>query len=171
MSIQTEIDKWLASPAGKKKVEAVLGTGKESGYGARRAGTDGGDSSNYYAQRLIEILDAEISEAGFRFGEYLYWIDEGYNSVSRQRELFVNFKAEEISRPSLAPALYRDGAYDIVALMNHGYRAGGSVHGEWHGKDTWSLRERKGAFFIQSAIAKFNAKYSGAAHADYCDKY
>lgn len=63
------------------------------------------------------------------------------------------------SRGSLYPAKY-GGVDNIVALFEHGYNAGGSVWGEWHGDYTWSLTSREGQNFIHAAVDEFNSKYA-----------
>lgn len=130
MSLQSEIEKWAKSPAGKKKIEVerkkAMAEGREFGRVAARSSK----LPSYYADRLITILDAEIKAAGFKFGECLYKVDVGYNEADGCYELHVNFKPEEVDRPSLVPEKYPDGAYDIVTLMNRGYHARDYVYGE-----------------------------------------
>lgn len=125
----------------------------------------------FYAQRLIEMLDVEISAAEFEFADYLYWLNMGYNKKEEKYELHINFKPEEIDRDSLYPDKYSDGAYDIVALLNHGYHAKGYVYGEWRGQNIRSLRDRDGAHFMQDAISRFNEKYRGEAVVELDAKY
>lgn len=172
MSLQGEIDKWAKSAEGKKKIEAERKRAMAAGREFGQSGGHSNRSPSYYADRLTTILDAEIKAAGFEFGDYLYQVDAGYNEAEKRYELHVNFKPEEIDRPSLIPEKYPDGAYDIVVLMNKGYRAGGAVYGvDRHGVERWSLREREGAHFIQDAVEKFNNQYWSVAQADYSNKY
>lgn len=172
MSLQSEIEKWARSPAGKKKIEAERKRATAEGRDFGHAAEPSSKPPSYYADRLMTMLDVEIKAAGFAFGDYLYQVDAGYNEAEKRYELHVNFKPEEIDRPSLVPEEHPDGAYDIVALMNKGYRARGAVYGvDRHGIERWSLREREGARFIQKAVEKFNKQYGSAAQADYSDKY
>lgn len=172
MSLQGEIDKWAKSAEGKKKIEAERKRAMAAGQEFGQSGGRSNRSPSYYADRLTTMLDAEIKAAGFEFGDYLYKVDAGYNEMEKRYELHVNFKPEEIDRPSLIPEKYPDGAYDIVALMNKGYRAGGAVYGvDRHGVERWSLRERAGTHFIQKAVEKFNDRYGGMAQAQADEKY
>ena len=160
---KTPMYKALCDEARKKAVKEGKPFGQASGTTIK--------APEFYAQRLIEILDAEISAAGFEFADYLYWLNKGYNSAEKKYELHVNFKPEQIERESLYPSKYKDGAYDIVALLNHGYHAKDYVYGEWRGQNIRSLRDRDGVYFMQAAVSKFNEKYRGEAVVELNAKY
>lgn len=171
MSFQDEIEKWAKSSAGKKMIETerkrAMAEGREFGQVAGRSSK----LPNYYADRLIVLLKEEIRAAGFEFGDYLYRVDVGYNEAEQRYEMHVNFKPKEIGRPSLYPEKYKNGAYDIVALMNHGYHARDHVYGMWHDQRIRSLRDREGAHFIQKAVDRFNGEHGGSALAIYDERY
>ncbi len=65
----------------------------------------------------------------------------------------------DLHRYSLRPDIY-GGIDNIIALLNNGYSASHTVFGNWHGKDTASLKDRDGAGFIQSAVGEFMSKYA-----------
>lgn len=69
-----------------------------------------------------------------------------------------NFEGN-LHRDSLCPAKY-NGVDNIVALLNNGYSAGATVYGSWHGQDIYSLKQRSGTRFIQTAVRQFWDRYA-----------
>ena len=68
--------------------------------------------------------------------------------------VFVSFP-DGGERMSMAPSRYPRGADEIVELLNYGYSAPRGVYGTWHGNQGWSLKERRGAHFVEDAIRIF----------------
>ncbi|MGM9608339.1 MAG: hypothetical protein ACI3XJ_12625 [Oscillospiraceae bacterium] len=173
MSLEDELARWAKTPAGKAKLKEAQKTAVKNG-GRWRSGGKGPD---FYAEEFIRILSAEMSLAGFEYGNYLYWTDMGYNDAAGKYEIHVNFKHEELHRDSLFPGDenhegYPNGVDNIVALMNRGYHAKNYVYGTMpDGRRGRSLKDRPGEFFIQSAVEKFNSLYGLNAIADYGDDY
>lgn len=66
-----------------------------------------------------------------------------------------------------------DGIDDIISLFVHGYsNARQSVHGEWHGMEIWTPRNREGnPAFLRNAVDEFNRKYKGKAVATIKEEY
>lgn len=185
MSLQDKINaklaSWAKTPDGKAKISAkkkdalkegkILGSGV--GYGAG-TGIVAAADVDFYRDRFLEILREKIHEAGFNFAdEDNVLVNGGFNNSTGYYEYHYNFDPESIKRTSLDPERYPEGAYDIVALMNHGYDANGHVYGYWEpaGKKIRSLQTREGAFFIQKATEEFEALYGGIAKISYNEKY
>lgn len=57
-------------------------------------------------------------------------------------------------RMSVDPKHYA-GVSDIVEILNYGYNARRAVAGTWHGQKAVSLKERRGAHFIEDAVRIF----------------
>lgn len=168
MSLESELTRWAKSAAGKAKLKegqkAILKNG----------GGGGAKSPDYYAEEFIKILRAEISLDGFEYGNYLHWIDLGYNDATGKYEIHVNFNHEELDRESLWKQGYPGGVDNIAALMNQGYSAKDYVYGEWptgSGNRIRSKKSRQGAHFMQAAVEHFNTQYGPYAIAELSDEY
>lgn len=81
----------------------------------------------------------------------------------------ICFDEEQLRRDSLSSEKYPDGTRkysdgikNIVSLFDRGYDARGAVFGEWHGRNTVSLRHRDASHFLQNAIKEFNEKNKDA---------
>lgn len=169
MGINEKLAAWVKSPAGQKKLRASQKAAARSGkqFGS---GEDQKKLTTYYADRLMTILDHHITDAGYDFAEFLGVVDTRV-AESGQFEVHINFDPEEISRPSLYEAGYPEGVYDIVALLNRGYRADDSVYGQWRGASVKSLPARDGLHFLEAAMEEFNTRYAGTATAILNEKY
>lgn len=164
MSLESELARWAKSAAGKEKLkEAALGHGGSGGgYSRSRLPVGGGGNRppSFYAEEFIRILSNKMSLAGFEYGDYLYWTDIGYDEATEQYEIHVNFKPEEVERPSLYPSKYPDGIGHIAALMNTGYSAKDYVYGTMpDGRRGRSLISREGSWFMQAAVKEFMQMY------------
>jgi hypothetical protein len=170
VSLESELKRWFNSHAGQARV-------KEEGKKARAAGKVFGSglsadkTSEYYEGQLVALIRDYCMAAGFEFGDYLELLDTKYNEKTDQYEVQLKFDPDKIHRPSLYPVKYPEGAYDIVALMEHGYDAKDNVYGWWHGRMTFSWAYREGAHFIRNAIEDFNERFKGQAEAFMDDKY
>lgn len=190
MSLQDKLDAWAKSPKGKTKIDAARKEALKDGkrFGTKKGGSGGagygaGSGSvaardlDFYKRAFIEILREKIQDAGYNFAapENLH-IAGGFNESNGYYEYHINFDQDAIHRESLYPdgsERNTDGAYDIVALLNHGYEADGRVYGYWEpaGKVIGSLQSREGLFYIQSAAEAFEQLYGDAAHISYNEKY
>lgn len=168
MSLEDQLAKWAKSSAGKAKIKEVQKQILKNGGRGRGCA----QTPAFCAEEFINILRQEIALAGFEYGEYLYWTDIGYNNASDCYEIHVNFKDYAVERPSLYPKKYPDGVDNIAALMNAGYHAKDYVYGTMaDGRRGRSLKDRRGEFFMQSAVERFNALYGLNAIAEYGDQY
>lgn len=169
MGINEKLAAWAKSPEGQKKLQqaqkSAVRSGKQFG-----SGQDQQKLTAFYADRLMNILDRHITDAGYDFADYLGVVDTRV-AESGQFEVHIDFDPEEIRRPSLYEAGYPEGVHDIVALLNRGYRADDSVYGQWRGAAVKSLPARDGLHFLEAAIEEFNTRYAGTATAILNEKY
>ena len=201
MSLQDKINakvaSWAKTPDGKAKISAakkdalkegkIFGSGNGSGGAGYGAGTGivAAADVDFYRDEFLWILRKKISQIPSYYGDgYLGesydFADEGnincegkFNESSGYYEFHFNFDPDSIKRSSLYPKKHTVGAYDIVALINHGYDAKGIVHGYWAPADreVFSLQHREGAFFIQDAVEEFERLYGDVAKISYNEKY
>lgn len=160
-SITSKVNAYLKTPAGKQKVnsttiKAIL---------TAESGAIKCSPEEVAATFVSTMLESARSAA---FGATAYEAISGFSAgapaVSNAGEMVVitipfSFTGD-LHRDSLAPETY-GGVDNIVALLNNGYTAGGTVYGQWHGKQIHSLRKRTGTHFIQSAVRQFWDKYAG----------
>lgn len=197
MSIQDKLERWAKTPNGKAKIDKArraaikhgkqLGTrkgGSGAGYGAG-TGSVAAKDLDFYKNEFLRILRGAIEDIPTYYDDaYLkntyHFADDGnihcdgtFNEATGFYEFHFNFDPESIKRESLDPDEFPGGAYDIVALINHGYDADGSVYGYWApaGKAIKSLQSREGAFFIQAAVEEFERLYGNVAKISYNEKY
>ena len=195
MSVQSKLEKWAKTPNGKTKIEnarkAAIKHGKQfgthkggTGYGAG-TGSVAAKDLDFYRDEFLRILRGTIATIPTYYNEaYLqntyHFADDGnihcegrFNETSGFYEFHFNFDPDSIKRESLNPDEFPGGAYDIVALINHGYDAKGTVHGYWApaGKAIESMQHREGAFFIQAAVEEFERLYGDVAKISYNEKY
>jgi hypothetical protein len=173
-AIEQKAKQYLQTPEGKKKVQQytdsiVLGkatpgtTAKHfrppedaadkfieilQGTISNLLSTGGGYSDGKLGATAVDALTKLAHSAVTKVGENLYTIE-------------VNF-TEDLSRQSLAPDRY-DDIKNVAALLNHGYSAGHTVVGIWHGhgdEPIHSLAQRSGAYFIEEAKRIFMQEYA-----------
>ena len=182
MSLQDKLEAWAKSSKGKAKIaearKSALKTGKAFGSrkGSGGAGTGGASRSDieFYKKEFLKILREKIQDAGYDFAAPGNINVTGlFNDTTGYYELHFNFDQESIQRESLCPEKYPDGAYDIVALLNHGYDANGQVYGYWEpaGRVIGSLQSREGLFYIQAATETFEQLYGDTVRVSYNEKY
>lgn len=164
MNLQDKIDKWAESTAGKKKLNSArINLFKSRSHAAQKLLRVQELSTDNIVERFIEKLNSEMVEKlGYSFTEYIVKSEPDHFITSDGRcwtEVELVFDPEKIRRNSLDSDSFPEGAYDIVALLNHGYQADGWVYGYWApaNKEVRSLKERKGTFFIQEAVNQFTA--------------
>ena len=159
MSIEAELKKWAASPAGKKKIaearKQAIKSGKPFGGYIPLSRTDVEAIADRLRNTIYEYMPDSLSD-----GENAV---EFYTPDIMQRddgswEVEIDFNENTLSRPSLEPNRYPDGAYNIVSLFIHGWDTHGkAVFGEWHGDKTWSRSKRAADPFVTRAVSAFNA--------------
>jgi len=187
MSLDDALAKWAKSPAGKAKIKEAQNeaakTGKSFGTYNGKPGGMAKQSPEWYAEQAKQIMIEHIESAarhgsygqeGFEFGEYLHTLGPPVWDESIQRWVVeLKFDEDKVKRDSLDPENHPKGVYDIVELLNHGYRAHGAVKGYWDtaGKEVWSLRVRGGQYFIQYAAHAFNTLYEGQAIMEWDPRY
>lgn len=179
-AIEQAIQKWAQSTQGQKALQRAATDAYKTGhYGGKGNGTTEAREPEFYAEEMIRLLNTEFVAYGYDFGDYLYWIPIGWDNGAGGYSVEIRFKQEDVSRPSLYPEGYPDGAYNIVALLNRGYHASDYVYGEWkRGKDqrgpgayVYSMKDREGLWYIQSAVEKFNSLYGAVTKVDFDDIY
>lgn len=173
-SIEAALQRWAQSAQGQAALNNATrdmyrsGNFQGLGFGA---GGSNVRPPQFYAEEMIRLLNQEFAAYGYDFGDYLYWYPNGWNDGLGGYEIIVNFKQEELDRPSLKPEWFPEGAYNIVALLNKGYHAANYVRGEWHGQAVKSLKDRSGLWYIQSAVEKFNSLYGAETTVDFDEIY
>lgn len=189
MSLDEKLKSWAKSPKGKAKIDAArkdalkagkaFGSRKGSGGAGFGAGTGSASATDLakYKKEFIRILREKIQDAGYDFAapENLI-ITSTFNDSTGYYEIHINFNQDSIYRESLYPENHPDGAYDIVALLNHGYdtpETSPNVYGYWApaGKVIAGLRDREGLFYIQKAAESFEQLYGDTVHVSYNEKY
>lgn len=171
-SIEAALQRWAKSPEGQKALNnKVIEMYRSGDFKALGAGGAAVHEPQFYAEEMIRFLNQEFAAYGYDFGDYLYWYSNGWNDSLGGYEIVVNFKQEELDRPSLKPEWFPEGVYNIVALLNKGYHAANYVRGEWHGQSVRSLKDRAGLWYIQTAVEKFNSLYGAETNVDFDDIY
>lgn len=178
MSLEQALTKWAQSAAGQQKIRKEQMVAYRAG---KSFGAGSGMSAQFYADAMIEILNRHIAAAGFTYGKYLDWVDVGYNSGIGQFEVHVNFEDNgALERPSWYPQPGKEEIDNIAALMNTGYEADGYVYTTIDGQRVRSAIKRPhdhetnlrpGSYFMQAAVAEFNARFAGQAVADLSGEY
>ena len=106
-------------------------------------------SKGQFSELARDVLDDITHSAPYSDGEKVY-VDIMFT--------------DDRHRDSLDPAY--DGIDNIIALLNNGYNANGAVFGDWidhnnvEHEDTWSVRRRGGAHFIEQAVTDFWGNYA-----------
>jgi len=142
----------------QKKVEEKVDAAMLSG------GTLGGKtvhSVTEAAEAFIDVMKSEVAGANASglIGEYGMSAlndlehDSPGKSGKNTYQIGVSFTTDH-HRSSLAPDRY-DGVDNIIALLNRGYSAGGTVYGKWHGKQIASKMSRPGAHFVENGVSNF----------------
>lgn len=164
-AVKAKLKASLNSPEGKKKI-AMAGENAIRTKSGIISGLDSAHTPEEAAQKFLEVLQSSIRSSGLSAGvidAVSNWkapgsstrLGDGHYAIS------VNFAGEEF-RFSLDMQKY-GGISNIVSLYDSGAKNGGTmrpVHGEWHGKETWSRTVIPGAHFIDSAINEFMANYA-----------
>lgn len=106
------------------------------------------------------ILVSCVMKAGYGNSAFVTTIgaNVSYDEVTGTYEIDLSFDGDR-SRESWYPTKYPEGAYDIVGLMNNGYKAKDYVYKDDGEVRRRSLIQRKAARFIQMAASEIENKY------------
>ena len=174
-AISAKLDSYVKSPAGKQRINnkmQELRSGVRSGNGAPGK-TQAGDAVITYEQmqEAAESLVAMIRKhaASNNLPASVMGNIESFAASDiaiaddGSAHIAINLTSDA-HRESLRPDIpkFARGSDNIVAAFNAGYEADGTVFGLWNskGEEVWSLRTRKGLYFLQEAINEFNSKYA-----------
>lgn len=165
-SIINKAKAFTNSPKFQKKVEqktdavmlsgASAVNGKISQIGLKEA-----------ANKFIEVLQNEVQEHSDTFGSTAISAitqlecDDAKKIGKNKYQIPIWFSGD-LHRDSLVPKKYT-GIDNIVALLNNGYKADGTVYGIWQGHSAfpiYSLPMRDGTHFIDSAVRSYMSNYA-----------
>ena len=138
------------------------------------------ENANSAADKFIAVLRDEIGRhIGGKYSEGQFSelaqdaLDSENNPITHSApysdgdRVYVDIMfTDERKRQSLDPSSYEHGIDNIVALLNNGYVANGAVLGDWvdhkniKHEDTYSVRRRGGAHFIDQAVIDFWGNYA-----------
>lgn len=182
MSLNDALNKWAKSPEGKKKIAAAQtkklidaaksGQSFTIGCGGKSVDQIVDEVIEHFRDHIFNCTDENDNKIGrFVFADYLEKTDQVIidGKDGPILELHINFTGDSkgvpnIHRDSWYPEKYDEGAYDIVQLINNGYRAADHVYldlRDENGKVVGSipsLQERVGAQFMNRAEATLNIK-------------
>lgn len=170
-SVKAQINAWAASAKGRAAIKKKLEEYKKNGVENTQAG-----SIVLTDKRLLWLADRlceEIIRAGSASGVPasvsgdIATIKRGAmkKNADGSRSVELSFSGD-LSRPSLQPYEYPEGARNIIAIFNNGYPHNGtspaaisSVFGEWNGRIVNARGSRSGLHFMQDAVSTFNKLY------------
>ena len=163
MSLDSELQKWFNSPAGKEKIAKAKKQARKEGrqFGTLISRYDETDAEEYAYKMMDFIWNAMPASlrGGVEFYPPAVWTDD-----NGQMRASVTFKEESLHRDSLDPVMYPLGVDNIVMLFTKGWDTGGKqVWGEWHGyPHTKSKTQSDPNPFLQQAVEAFNNCYWGS---------
>lgn len=160
-AVLRKVQAYTETPAGKKKVQNFIKQAKVAHI--RLSSGQVIHTPEEAAGKFIEVLHNSIDSSGLSSGAISAVSDIEHGAAQSIGEnkwvIDVYFKGD-LSRPSLDDERY-DGIDDIVALFNNGVdHRMHPVHGDWHGKETWSKTVIPGSHFIEQAIRDFMGNYA-----------
>ncbi|MPL95089.1 hypothetical protein SDC9_41252 [bioreactor metagenome] len=167
ISIESAINKFLASPEGKKRVEQEKKKALKEGrkFGQPEGATISKTDAEKAAQKMKNILLKHLATVNLQtiFPDDIV-VGEPKIQSDGTISIDISFDSEAVKRPSLAPEKY-DGVENIVVHLTHGWDANGSVHGYWEsaGRMAWSRQSFVGDDFMQHAVEEFNSLKLGKA--------
>lgn len=128
---------------------------------------------NEYGKEMKEILYTHIHPIINTIKMEDIIVGEPIKDSEGNVSIKLSFKEGSLHRQSLDPDC--SGIDNIVLLFAHGYQARNKVRGVWadsHEKgEIWSLQQRAGNDFMESAVDEFNGKAKGVCVAVLEDKY
>lgn len=174
-SILSKAIGYMETPKMKKKVRELtdnilLGRIQVSGNGSMKAPKTVEDAAFKFMEVLTNELTNHIGE-DYGSGEFSTLAQDVLSELDCGKpykvgdEFYINvYFNTDLHRESILPERY-DGIDNIAALLNNGYSARDSIYGFWtnhHGKTAKiiSLEYRRGAHFVEQAIADFMGNYA-----------
>lgn len=182
-SIQQKLEAYAKSPAGKKAIRDVIHDiiiGSKQSIDGGIVTLQGMDDLAFEFKSMINDEAAIVSLPDSVFSDLdSLWYQDPHEREDGKYEVVFTFDGD-VSRPSLMSIFGKrnepktvgrtgDGIENIVYLFETGYPVSSEgtprhVYGTWDGhEDLGVIRSRNvmaGLHFIQSAVDKFNAKYS-----------
>lgn len=114
------------------------------------------------ATKFIEVMQNAISSSGLSANAQAAISSLAFTAPTKlpdgTYQIGVYFDGN-MSRPSLDEARY-GGITQLPELFNNGMTAQHSVHGIWHGKETWSRRVIPRTEFMEQAVNDFLGNYA-----------
>lgn len=160
-SILAKARGYMGGKAGKSKVDTIVNKVMLGNIRLQSGGAS--HTPEEAAAKFIEVLQHSINSSGLSAGAIaaVSDIDHGSaQSIGNNTYIVGVYFVGDMSRPSLDEEKY-GGINDIVALFNNGVdHKMRPVHGEWHGKETWSRTVIPGTHFIEQAIQDFMGNYA-----------
>lgn len=181
-SIMKKVVDYSKTPGGKAKMREVIQQYRADGVGKTGAGGKIITEKDMFAaaSRLIDVLRSTAQSYDLPASVMRHFDSLECSKIKKMPDgssvIYIYFE-DDLHRESLYDDYYDEGAYNIVALLNHGYHAKDHVYGSWEGHrptgearfdatrtiDTspWikSKKDREGLYFIQRAIQDFNGNY------------
>lgn len=114
------------------------------------------------AEKFIDVLYHEIESSGLSYNAISAISNIQHGTAHQYGDntyIIPVYFVGDLSRPSLNEARY-GSINDIAELFNYGVdHTMRPVHGEWHGKETWSRTVIPGTHFMESAVRDFLGNY------------
>lgn len=160
-SVMKKLDAWERSPEGEEAMQTKIAEYIRGGVEKTKAGSQVTTLQKVeeLAEDLKEIVVSLAGTAPDSVVVNVQSLSAGEASLDNDKIQLVMEFTDDLSRPSLDPEKYPEGAKNIIVLFDKGYSAGGAVFGEWHEDLVWSLRTRKGLGFMERAVDNFNSLY------------
>lgn len=178
MSIASELKRWASSPEGIAALNKAA-VGRDGDVGAlwgRRFERFAARAAN----RMYALLRKEILPITNQYGEKFldHIVVDGPYVRNGEIEFDISFDEFMVTRPSVDRRRYPEGVY-LPYIFNNNYDTGGKRlwgadrHGTFlQTAPTLPVRHLHTVGFIQRAVDKFNAEYSGrGARAQYSYSY
>ena len=144
---------------------------------------DKGSTLHKWGDKMKSILYKHIKPVIKSISDKDIFVGTPIKDKNGKYTITISFNEDALFRQSLNPdgkwkegnnVVRRDGKAgirDIVLHFSYGWNAQGSVYGEWHGNDIWSLRKRNPNDFLEIAVEEFNKKAKNIATAELMGEY
>lgn len=163
--IMKRLREFAASDAGKALIKEKTGKTYIPEFGESMIKKYGDDMKKILYAHIHPIINT-VKMEDIVVGEP---IKDSEGNVS----IKLSFEEGSLHRQSLDPDY--SGIDNIVLLFAHGYQARNKVRGEWANShvegEIWSLQQRAGNDFMESAVDEFNGKAKGVCVAVLEDEY
>lgn len=160
-SIEEQLELFCQSQSGKQQIKQAIKTNRRAGIHTGQtvafAESEGYDMRRILVKYFHDAGLESISENDIHLSE-LYTDQDGNLRI----DLMIN--DEDLRRPSLYPAGYPDGAYNILTLFIRGWSSS-PVYGVWesHGVSVRGRTRKNPDPIIQNAITEFESTHSSIA--------